>query len=329
MNKFAAKPFVKWAGGKGQLLSTLESLLPMGIQEMEEFTYIEPFVGGGAMLYFMLQSYPNIKKAVINDLNPNLIKAYFTIKNKPENLISCLSALQEEYFNIKDENKRKEFYLSARKHFNEGGLSDTDNTSYLIFLNRTCFNGLYRVNSKGEFNVPFGKYANPVICDAKTIYADSELLQKVEILCGDFENVEKYVTNNTFMYLDPPYRPLDATSNFNSYAKEGFGDKEQIRLKQFFDRLSAGGCLMMLSNSDCSGRNPNDTFFDDLYADYSIERVYASRAINANSKKRGKLTELVIRNYKNIKSTADNAGKQLNIKSHLSDYEQGTYRRTV
>ena len=168
---------------------------------------------------------------------------------------------------------------------------------YLIFLNKTCFNGLYRVNSKGEFNVPFGKYKNPTICDAKTIYADSELLQKVEIRCGDFEETEQYISENTFIYFDPPYRPLDATSSFNSYAKEAFNDEEQIRLKRYFDRLSEKRCLMMLSNSDCKGRNPEDTFFDDLYKDYIIERVYASRSVNANPEKRGKLTELLIRNY--------------------------------
>ena len=208
-----------------------------------------------------------------------------------------MNTIQKEYLNITEEEERKEFYLNARKHFNNGNLSNVESTMYLIFLNKTCFNGLYRVNSKGEFNVPFGKYKNPTICDAKTIYADSELLQKVEIRCGDFEETEQYISENTFIYFDPPYRPLDATSSFNSYAKEAFNDEEQIRLKRYFDRLSEKRCLMMLSNSDCKGRNPEDTFFDDLYKDYIIERVYASRSVNANPEKRGKLTELLIRNY--------------------------------
>lgn len=297
MKKQIAKPFIKWVGGKGKLIPTLTTLLPSNLEKLEALTYIEPFIGGGAMLFFMLQNYPNIERAIINDLNPNLIKAYNTIKESPESLINALNTIQKEYLNITEEEERKEFYLNARKHFNNGNLSNVESTMYLIFLNKTCFNGLYRVNSKGEFNVPFGKYKNPTICDAKTIYADSELLQKVEIRCGDFEETEQYISENTFIYFDPPYRPLDATSNFNSYAKEAFNDEEQIRLKRYFDRLSEKRCLMMLSNSDCKGRNPEDTFFDDLYKDYIIERVYASRSVNSNPEKRGKLTELLIRNY--------------------------------
>lgn len=291
---------MKWVGGKGQLLSTLETLLPHNFTQMEEVTYIEPFIGGGAMLFFMLQKFGNIKKAVINDLNPDLVKAYTIIKQTPETLILNLQKIQEEYWSITDEEKRKEFYLSMRKRFNARELSDVDNTVLLLFLNRTCFNGLYRVNSKGEFNVPFGKYKKPTICDADTIYADSELLQKVEIISGDFETTEQFVTDNTFIYFDPPYRPLDTTSSFNSYAKEAFNDEEQIRLKKYFDRLSDKECLLMLSNSDCKGRNPNDTFFDDLYKDYIIERVYATRSVNSNPEKRGKLTELLIRNYEEV-----------------------------
>lgn len=292
-----AKPFIKWAGGKSQLISTFEGLLPDKISLMENITYIEPFIGGGAMLFYMLQRFNNIKRAIINDLNPDLIKAYKTIKETPEALIQGLSLIEREYLGIQEEQKRKDFFLSVRKRFNKKEMSDVDNTVLLIFLNRTCFNGLYRVNSKGDFNVPFGKYKNPTICDVETIYADSELLQKVDIISGDFEQTEQYVAGNTFVYFDPPYRPLDATSSFNSYAKEAFNDDEQIRLKRYFDRLSKKKCLMMLSNSDCRGRNPEDSFFDDLYKDYIIERVYASRSVNANPAKRGKLTELLIRNY--------------------------------
>lgn len=327
MKQYTAKPFIKWVGGKGQLLSTLEALLPCGFSKMNDITYIEPFIGGGAMLFFMLQKYPNIKKAVVNDINPNLTKAYRVIKSSPESLVQVLQKLQDEYLGIAEEEERREFFLQVRKRFNAGDLSDIDNTMYFIFLNRTCFNGLYRVNSKGAFNVPFGKYKNPTICDAKTIYADSELLQRVEIISGDFEQTEHYITENTFVYFDPPYRPLDATSCFNSYAKETFNDDAQIRLKKYFDRLTSKHCLMMLSNSDGRGRNAADTFFDELYKDYIIERVYASRSVNANPDKRGKLTELLIRNYKDTQCKSETAPKQLNLE--LGTYEQSPYRRTI
>lgn len=330
MKRHIAKPFVKWVGGKGQLIPTFTARLPYNFEKLEKLTYIEPFVGGGAMLFFMLQTYPNIEKAIINDLNPDLVKAYNMVKNSPESLVRSLYAIQKEYLDITEEEKRKEFFVSIRTRFNRAQLSDIDNTTYFIFLNKTCFNGLYRVNSKGEFNVPFGKYVRPTICDEKTIYADSELLQKVEIISGDFEQTERYVSANTFIYFDPPYRPLDATSSFNSYAKEAFNDAEQIRLKKYFDRLSGKECLMMLSNSDCKGRNPEDTFFDELYKDYIIERVYATRSVNANAEKRGKLTELLIRNY--MHTSADESNSHLHcLDSNInaSNYVQSTYGRTI
>lgn len=326
-----AKPFVKWVGGKGQLLATLETLLPADIENCERLTYVEPFVGGGAMLFFMLQRFKkNIGSAVINDINSNLVLAYRVVKNNPDQLVQNLEKLQTFYYSIPDEESRRAFYLQTRQKFNDGGLSDVDNTMYFFFLNRTCFNGLYRVNSKGNFNVPFGKYSQPTICDAATIYADSELLQNVEISSGDFEQMEKYVTANTFVYFDPPYRPLDATSNFNSYAKEAFNDAEQIRLKNFFAALSQKGAKLMLSNSDCKGRNPEDDFFDELYKDFIIERVYASRFVNANAAKRGKLTELLIRNYPATRRDAlltENRNFTHNLNSTF--YDESTYRRTV
>lgn len=291
-----AKSFVKWVGGKKQLLATFENLLPANFSQIEDVTYIEPFVGGGAMLFYMLRTFPNIRRAVINDINPDLVKAYQTVKEHPDRLITRLSHLQKEYLHIPNEEDRKKFYLTIRNRFNEKNLSTVDNTVYFIFLNRTCFNGLYRVNSKGKFNVPFGKYIKPTICDEGTIRIDSELLQNVTILNGDFEQTELYVRDNTFVYFDPPYRPLSATSSFKSYAKEGFNDDEQRRLKAYFDRL-APRCMMMLSNSDGRATDPENVFFDELYDGYIIERVYASRAINANPNGRGKLTELLIRNF--------------------------------
>ncbi len=292
-----AKPFLKWAGGKTQLLPTIEQRLPPILKNEKEITYIEPFVGGGALLFFMLRNYRNIKKAVINDINIHLINAYKAIRDTPSELIAALSNIQETYAKLPNLNSKKEYFLDIRKKFNNENLGRVDDAALLIFLNRTCFNGLYRENSKGEFNVPFGQYYNPLICDENTILANNELLQNVLILNGDFSQTMEYAGENTFVYLDPPYRPLDATSCFNSYSKEPFDDNEQIRLKVFIDSLDKKGCRIMLSNSDGHSRNENDVFFDHLYSKYLIERVSASRAINANPTKRGKLSELLIRNY--------------------------------
>ncbi|MCM1337279.1 MAG: DNA adenine methylase [Candidatus Amulumruptor caecigallinarius] len=292
-----AKPFLKWAGGKSQLLNTIDTLLPRDFNRRHNVTYIEPFVGGGAMLFHMLKSYPNISKAIINDINNNLVITYRVIRDLPIELIESLSQLQASYRALSGQDQQKEFYLDIRTSFNSDNLSDIEVAAYMIFLNHTCFNGLYRENSKGEFNVPFGRYANPVICDKAVLLADSELLQRVEILHGDYSQIYEYADSNTFVYFDPPYRPLDATSSFNTYVKEPFGDAEQIRLKEFYERLSAKGCTTMLSNSDCKGRNPDDCFFDNLYMAYNIKRVLAKRSINANPNKRGFLTELLILNY--------------------------------
>ena len=290
-----AKPFIKWVGGKTQLIESIEEALPENFADLKNVTYIEPFVGGGAVLFWILQKYPNITKAVINDINPDLTTAYKTIKETPIELVNHLQVIQNEYLPLNEE-KRKEYYLRKREIFNTKSLDFVENTALFIFLNRTCFNGLYRVNSKGLFNVPFGRYANPKICDEQTIYADSEILQKVEILTGDFEETLKYATNNCFFYFDPPYKPLSETSSFNSYTKENFNDKEQIRLRNFCNKIDRLGHYFILSNSDVKGKNPNDEFFDDLYEQFTIKRVFATRMVNANAEKRGKLTELLITN---------------------------------
>lgn len=298
--KTISKPFIKWAGGKGQLLSQLDECLPQILNE-REFTYIEPFVGGGAMLFHMLQKYPNIERVIINDINPYLTTAYRVIKDEPDELIKRLSILEREYFALESEEAKKAFFLGAREIFNEDDLDVVDRTKYLMFLNRTCFNGLYRVNSRGKFNVPFGRNLNPTICNTETIKADSELLNRVEvvILNGDFEQTINYFNANglNFFYFDPPYRPLSTTSSFNSYAREEFNDAEQLRLRDYCQMLNDMGALWMLSNADCSAKNPEDLFFEDAYRDFNIHRVYASRSINANPQKRGKLTELLINNY--------------------------------
>ncbi len=292
-----AKPFIKWVGGKGQLIEQLTNLLPKDFCCWKDTTYIEPFVGGGAMLFYMLQHFPNIKHAVINDINTDLTTCYQTIRDNAEELILSLKNIEEYYLSIKEEEERKSFFMSVREQYNQKNLAPVDNTTKFIFLNRTCFNGLYRVNKSGLFNVPFGKYKNPKICDPQTIRKDSELLQRVEILNGDFEETFNYAKGNTLFYFDPPYRPLSDTSSFNDYTKESFNDDAQIRLKEYCDRINNAGYSFMLSNSDCKGKTESDNFFDILYKDYRIERVWASRSINANPNKRGKLTEILVHNY--------------------------------
>lgn len=292
----AAKPFVKWVGGKSQLIEQLEALLPADFDRWKDITYIEPFVGGGAMLFYMLQAHTNIQKAVINDINPNLTTCYKVVRDNPSDLVNSLRAIQEEYYTLLAEESRKDFYLSMREEFNSKSLDPLRNTTLFFFLNRTCFNGLYRENKSGLFNVPFGRYDKPTICDAATIYADSELLKKVEILTGDYQDTFAQAKTQTLFYFDPPYRPLNNTSSFNDYTKETFNDLAQVRLKEFCDKVVAAGYHFMLSNSDCK-----DGFFDDLYGQYVIERVWASRSVNANASKRGKLTEILVHDYKEIK----------------------------
>ena len=287
-----AKPFLKWAGGKTQLLPVLDAHLPARLTQAEDVTYIEPFVGGGAMLFHMLQKYSNIHQAVINDLNPRLINAYRVIRNTPEELIEHLAEIQAIFYELHDNSLQKEFFLGFRERFNNEQM-----TAILIFLNRTCFNGLYRENAKGKFNVPFGRYVNPTICDRDTIMANSRLLQRVTILHGDFSETVQQHNGYTFVYFDPPYRPLSSTSNFNSYIKEPFNDEEQIRLKEFVVDLSHQGIDVMVSNSDGKSFDPNDMFFDELYHQFNIERVGARRNINANATKRGITSELLIMNY--------------------------------
>lgn len=300
-----AKPFIKWVGGKGQLIEQLDSLLPSDFDNWEDAIYIEPFAGGGAMLFYMLQRYSNISKAVINDINPDLTTCYRTVKTQPTKLIKSLSAIQSHYQNLSTEEERKVFYLQKRDEYNQKALQDIENTTLFFFLNRTCFNGLYRVNKQGQFNVPFGKYANPLICDPATIIRDSELLQKVEILTGDFSDTLPFANGKTLFYFDPPYRPISSTSSFNDYTKEAFNDNAQVRLKEFCDTVHAAGFKFMLSNSDGKSHDTHDTFFDLLYQEYIIERVSATRNVNANPLKRGKLTEILVHNYPYTKGKQD------------------------
>ena len=297
-----AKPFLKWAGGKGQLIPAIEKALPNDLLKKKNLTYIEPFIGSGAVMFWFLNKFPNVKKAVINDINTDLTKAYAVIKNNPIELIDALSALQSRYYKFSLEEKKRNFFFKKREEFNSRHLNDLNNTVLMIFLNRTCFNGLYRVNSNNQFNVPFGKYDKPKICDAATIMADSAMLQKVMILNGDYTETLHHATKETFFYFDPPYKPISKTSSFNSYAKDFFGDEEQRRLKLFCDKLSEKKHRWLLSNSDPQNINPHDNFFEELYSGDSIfiNRVKAKRSINSNASKRGEIFELLIANYKNL-----------------------------
>lgn len=292
-----AKPFVKWAGGKGQLLEQLEALMPSDLATRGDLMYVEPFVGGGAVLFYMLEKFPNIKHVVINDFNKDLVCTYKVIRDLPEELIAKLSAIQEEYRNCADEDARKKFYLRKREEYNSKPQSEVQVAALFIFLNRTCFNGLYRVNSKGVYNVPFGKPTNPLICDEETIRRDSILLQKVTILNGDFEGVYAHIKLPAFVYFDPPYRPLPNTPSFTAYSKNGFNDEEQKRLAAFCRKLDEDGYKWLMSNSDPANTDPKDVFFDKLFEGFEIRRVSANRMINSKADGRGKITELAIRNY--------------------------------
>ena len=295
-----AKPFIKWAGGKSQLLQEIDKTIPENLKQ-SEFIYIEPFVGGGAVLLWMLQKYPNIKQAVINDINLELINAYKIIKANVEQLILILKELETEYHLLTDKlESQKEYYYDKRALFNMRKSDAITQTALFIFLNRTCFNGLYRVNKKDKFNVPIGSYKTPMICDEKNLRNVSRLLQKVIILNADFENTLKLAKEKTLFYFDPPYKPLSNTSSFTSYAKYEFDDNEQIRLAKFCKKIDLLGYYWILSNSDVKAKNPDNNFFDELYSQFNIKRVLARRNINSNPNQRGELTELLITNKADV-----------------------------
>ena len=290
------KPFLKWAGGKTQLINQIQEQLPKNIIN-KPFTYIEPFVGSGAILFWMLENCPNLEKAIINDINTDLINCYKTVKNDVENLITILAEWEIAYHNFADNlEAKKEYYYAKRTLFNQRSSEQVVQSALFIFLNRTCFNGLYRVNQKNGFNVPIGSYKKPQICNTVNLSLVSTALQKVTILNGNFSETLAHANENTFFYFDPPYKPLSETSNFNAYATDEFNDNEQIRLAHFCEKLDELNHSWVLSNSDVKGKYPNNNFFDDLYASFNIHRVNARRSINANPNKRGKLTELLITN---------------------------------
>jgi len=288
------KPFIKWAGGKSKIINDIKKSLPNDF-DGKKITYIEPFLGGGSVFFGLSQIY-NFKRIILNDINDDLINTYLTVQNNVTELISLLKQFQDEYHSL-DLEARKEYYYLKRSLYNSRSFGNVERASFFIFLNRTCFNGLYRVNKKNEFNVPIGSYIKPEICNEVNLINVSSLLQTVEIYCADYEKMFDVIDDSkVFFYIDPPYKPLSNTSYFNSYSNISFNDDEQIRLKKFCDKLNAHNHLWILSNSDMSDHEKYDSFFDDLYKDYKIDYVNSKRYINSNAKKRGDLKELLIIN---------------------------------
>ena len=298
--KGEARPFIKWAGGKGQLLETIRSYYPEGFGE-QITKYAEPFIGGGAVLFDILNKYGNtLDEVYISDINKELIDTYSVIKEEPDTLIEKLKTLQKEHIE-KSMDERKTFYLKNRARYNEEIVKPSRDrliiASELIYLNKTCFNGLYRVNSKGLFNVPSGLYKNPMICDETNIIQVSQKLQNVIIKNANYKKSSSFIDENTFVYFDPPYRPLTASSNFTSYTEMSFNDDDQKELVEYVHELSNRGAKIAVSNSDPKNTDVNDNFFDDIYDFAIVNRVQASRMINSKSSARGKISEILVTNY--------------------------------
>lgn len=293
-----AHPFIKWVGGKSQLLDEIRTRYPNRIEK-----YCEPFVGGGAVLFDVLQkSMP--EEVLINDINKELINTYEQIRDNCDDMIIQLSELQSRYKNQTLE-KNKNLFYKKRNRYNEIKMNENkdeklEKAALFIFLNKTCFNGLYRVNSKGQFNVPFNNAKNPLLCDESNLKECSRLLQNVEMRTGDYKDCKDFIDERTFVYIDPPYRPLTQTSSFTSYSENGFTDKEQIELCEFLKEISNKGAKVLASNSDPKNTDENDNFFDELYSRFEIERVSASRMVNSNAKKRGAISELLIFNIASV-----------------------------
>ena len=293
------KPFVKWVGGKSQLLTDIRKKYPTELGRIVT-KYCEPFVGGGAVLFDILSKY-NIEEILINDINAELINTYTQIKVNLGVLITALAAMQECCQPLNAES-RKEYYYDKRERFNYLKVNGDDavnleKAALFIFLNKTCFNGLYRVNKQGLFNVPMGAYKKPMFCDNVNLGNISRLLQNVTIKCGDYKDCLDFIDEKTFVYIDPPYRPLTETASFTSYAETDFADKEQFELGRFMDNLNAKGANVIISNSDSKNSDKNDNFFDEIYNKYNIARVMAKRMINCNGESRGNVSELLISNY--------------------------------
>lgn len=292
------KPFLKWAGGKGQLLKEIEYYYPFSSGKITK--YAEPFVGGGAVLFDILSKY-DLEEIYINDINAELINTYRIIRDDIDALIKLLYTMQKDFIPL-DISDRKVYYMQKRERFNVlkiSGIESTDieKAALMVFLNKTCFNGLFRVNKKGLFNVPMGSYKKPMICDENNLRAVSKKLQKVIIACGDYKESADFIDENTFVYFDPPYRPITDTASFTAYTENLFNDDAQIELAEFVAAMDKKGAKIVISNSDPKNSNTEDDFFDKLYCLYKIKRVEATRIINCNSDARGKIKELLISNF--------------------------------
>ncbi|GIX43118.1 MAG: restriction endonuclease subunit M [Leptospiraceae bacterium] len=299
-----AKPFIKWAGGKSQLLDQFQKFYPILLKENKIDYYYEPFLGGGAVFFDIIQKY-DIKKAYLIDINEDLILTYLVIQNYVYDLIQNLKELEQQYKKLSQE-KRKIFYYKIRKSYNENKsfinykkfhYDWIERAAQMIFLNKTCYNGLYRLNSSGEFNSPAGNYKNPTILDEENLIYVSKILQKAEIYCSSYKLILKLIKKNSFVYFDPPYRPISTSSNFVKYTQYGFSEKDQIELSRIYKKLDKKNIYLMLSNSDPKNTNPHDKFFENLYQGYFIDKIYANRMINCQGDKRGKIQEIIIRNY--------------------------------
>jgi DNA adenine methylase len=299
-----AKPFLKWAGGKAQLLKILNGRFPPELMQGQIRRYIEPFVGGGAV-FFPIAARSPVTEYFLSDINPELILAYRTVRQAVEALIDRLANLEHHFLSLSPPDQER-FYYEVRHQFNAqrqeidyetSSPHWVQRTAWLIFLNRTCYNGLFRVNSSGSFNVPFGRYKKPKICYAQRLTAVSALLQTVTICQGSYRQWANCVDEHTFVYFDPPYRPISATASFNSYSRQPFDDEAQLALADFYRQLDRQGAKLMLSNSDPQNKNPDDTFFEEAYAGFTIERIPAIRSINSKGHERGAVNELLITNY--------------------------------
>ncbi len=298
-----AKPFLKWAGGKSQLINELDNRLPAELKNKKTIErYIEPFVGGGAFFFYLKSKY-NIGFSYLFDTNQDLILTYKIIQKKPYELIKKLNGISKRYLR-KDIENREAYYYRLRKRYNNQkkkinytSYSDIwlKRAAYFIFLNKTCFNGLHRLNKNSEFNVPFGKYKNPKILDKNNILNVHRTLKNTALYCNDFSKSTKFVKNETLIYCDPPYRPLNNTSSFTNFTENGFCDEDQKRLASYYKDMSKKeGAYLILSNSDPQNHNPSDSFFEKLYSDFIIDKVDANRIINCDAKKRGTIKELII-----------------------------------
>jgi DNA adenine methylase len=294
-----ARPFLKWAGGKSQLLPILRQYYPVELGKTVT-RYIEPFIGGGAVFFDVLNNY-EIEYAYISDVNLELINTYNAIKYKCSDLVEYLAQMEAKYSQL-DLLARKKIYYDKRDEFNSiklvsDRLIDLRKAGLFIFLNKTCFNGLYRVNRSGQFNVPMGDNSKPIICDHINLHTISTLLSRVEIVHGNYKQCESFANNHTFMYIDPPYRPISVSSSFTAYTHEIFDDDSQRELANFITQMSNRGVYIMSSNSDPQNTDPNDTFFDELYGAFKVNRILASRMINSRSSGRGKLSEVLVTTY--------------------------------